>query len=34
MLDIKFIRQNIDKVKEGCNKKQVDVDVNKLVDKY
>jgi len=32
MLDIKFIRQNIDKVKEGCNKKHVDVDINKLLD--
>jgi len=31
MLDIKFIRQNPDKVKEGCQKKQAKVDVDKLL---
>ncbi|XOB42286.1 MAG: serine--tRNA ligase [Candidatus Nealsonbacteria bacterium] len=32
MLDIKFIRQNPDKVKEGCRKKQVKVDIDKLLE--
>jgi len=32
MLDIKFIRQNPKKVKEGCRKKQVKVDVDKLLE--
>lgn len=32
MLDIKFIRQNPDAVKEGCRKKQVEVDVDKLLE--
>lgn len=32
MLDIKFIRENPDKVKEGCKKKQVKVDINKLLE--
>jgi len=32
MLDIKFIRQNPDKVKEGCQKKQVKVDINLLLE--
>ena len=32
MLDIKFIRENPDKVKEGCRKKQVNVDINKLLE--
>lgn len=32
MLDIKFIRQNPDKVKEGCKKKQVKVDIDKLLE--
>ena len=31
MLDVKFIRQNPDKVKEGCKKKQVKVDIDKLL---
>ncbi len=32
MLDINFIRQNPEKVKEGCKKKNVDVDIDKLLD--
>lgn len=32
MLDIKFIRQNPDKVKDACRKKQVKVDVDKLLE--
>ncbi|XOB46521.1 MAG: serine--tRNA ligase [Candidatus Nealsonbacteria bacterium] len=32
MLDIKFIRQNPDKVKEGCRKKQVKIDINTLLE--
>ena len=32
MLDIKFIRENPEKVKQGCQKKQVKVDVDKLLD--
>ena len=32
MLDIKFIRQNSEKVKEGCQKKQVEVDVTRVLD--
>jgi seryl-tRNA synthetase len=32
MLDIKFIRQNPDKVKEGCRKKQVSVDIDRLLE--
>jgi len=32
MLDIKFIRQNPDKVKDGCRKKQVKVDIDKLLE--
>ena len=32
MLDIKFIRQNPDIVKEGCRKKQVKVDIDKLLE--
>lgn len=32
MLDIKFIRQNPDIVKEACKNKQVKVDINKLLD--
>jgi seryl-tRNA synthetase len=31
MLDIKFIRENPDKVKEGCQKKQVKVDIDRLL---
>ncbi len=31
MLDIKFIRENPKKVKEGCQKKQVKVDIDKLL---
>jgi seryl-tRNA synthetase len=31
MLDIKFIRENPDKVKDGCRKKQVQVDIDKLL---
>lgn len=30
-MDIKFVRQNPDKVKEGCQKKQIKVDVDKLL---
>jgi len=32
MLDIKFIRQNPDIVKEGCRKKQVKVDIDRLLE--
>jgi len=32
MLDIKFIRENTDKVKNGCRKKQVKVDIDELLD--
>ncbi len=32
MLDINFIRQNPDKVKEGCKKKQAKVDIDKLLE--
>ncbi|NQV00872.1 MAG: serine--tRNA ligase [Parcubacteria group bacterium] len=32
MLDIKFIRENPDKVKEGCEKKQVKVDIDRLLE--
>ena len=32
MLDIKFIRQNSNKVKEGCRKKQVKVDIDKVLE--
>ncbi len=32
MLDIKFIRQNPEKVKEGCRKKQVKVDIDRLLE--
>lgn len=32
MLDIKFIRQNPDKVKEGCRKKGVNVDIARLLE--
>ena len=32
MLDIKFIRQNPQIVKEGCQKKQVKVDIDKLLE--
>jgi len=32
MLDIKFIRENPEKVKEGCKKKQVKVDLDRLLD--
>ncbi len=31
MLDIKFIRENPNKVKQGCKKKQVKVDIDKLL---
>lgn len=31
MLDLKFIVENIDLVKDGCRKKHVDVDIDKLV---
>ncbi len=31
MLDIKFIRENPDKIKQGCQKKQVRVDIDKLL---
>ena len=31
MLDIKFIRENPDKVKNGCRKKQVQVDIDRLL---
>ena len=32
MLDIKFIRQNPNKVKEGCKKKQIEVDIDKVLE--
>ena len=32
MLDINFIRQNPDKVKEGCRKKQAKVDIDQLLE--
>ena len=32
MLDIKFIRQNPDEIKEGCRKKQVKVDIDRLLE--
>lgn len=32
MLDINFIRNNPEKVKQGCQKKQVDVDIDRLLD--
>ncbi|MCD6402583.1 serine--tRNA ligase [bacterium] len=32
MLDIKFIRENPDIVKEGCRKKQVKVDIDKILE--
>jgi len=32
MLDIKFIRQNPDIIKEGCRKKQVKVDIDRLLE--
>ncbi len=32
MLDIKFIRENPEKVKEGCRKKQVDIDIEEILD--
>jgi len=32
MLDIKFIRENPDKVKEGCKNKNVDCDIDKLLE--
>jgi seryl-tRNA synthetase len=31
MLDIKYIRENIDKVKEACQKKKIDFDVDYLI---
>ncbi len=32
MLDIKFIRNNIEAVKKGCQSKNVEVDINRLLD--
>lgn len=32
MLDIKFIRENPEKIKEGAKNKQIDVDIDKLLD--
>jgi seryl-tRNA synthetase len=32
MLDIKFIRENPEVVKEGCRKKQVKVDIDKILE--
>ncbi len=32
MLDIKFIRQNPEKVKEGCKKKRVDINIDELLE--
>ena len=32
MLDIKFIRENPDKVKEACRNKQVQVDIDRLLE--
>ena len=34
MLDIKFIRENQDKVREICQKRQVNVDIKKLLSLY
>jgi len=32
MLDIKFIRESPEKVKEGCKKKNVDCDIDKILE--
>lgn len=32
MLDVKFIRENLEKVKEACRKKQVDIDIDRLLE--
>jgi len=32
MLDIKYIRENPDKVKQGCQNKQVNIDIDKLLE--
>jgi len=32
MIDIKFIRENPDKVKEGCHKKQVKIDIGQILE--
>jgi len=32
MLDIKFIRQNPDKIKEACRKKQAKIDIDRLLE--
>ena len=32
MLDIKFIRENPEKVKEGCRAKRVEVDIARLLE--
>jgi len=32
MLDIKFIRENVDLVKEGARKKRIDVDIDRLIE--
>jgi seryl-tRNA synthetase len=32
MLNIKFVRQNSEKVKQGCKKKQVNVDIDRLLE--
>ena len=32
MLDIKFIREHPDEVREGCRKKGVDVDLDRLLE--
>ena len=32
MLDIKFIRQNPEEVKEGCQKKRVKVDIDRFLE--
>ncbi len=32
MLDIKFIRENLEEVKEACRKKRVDIDIDRLLE--
>jgi len=32
MLDIKFIRENPDKIKKGCQNKQIKCDIDKLLE--
>ena len=32
MLDINFIRQNPEKVKQGCQNKNIDIDISELLE--